>query len=243
MMFHNLCSLTFFVFFTIIVADWIARHRHRSFYCWNIWRRKGGRSYVQFINLRRCCSGYSITFMQSPKVNVFTPVQRACSCHSYRRTDWNARKPTIPVIIVSLTKIVESFENIDHFLHSSCLHLRLISVLEISTHDYGHHNDRLTAKMLNGLNEQYRTNTHSSAHNYSLEIAGKNFRIVCFLLPNRENNSKPKQNHWNQIELQCALLWLLVDFLSIIKTFKTFQHYSNTLNDVEMNEKNNNENW
>ncbi|XP_031623111.1 ATP-binding cassette sub-family G member 4-like [Contarinia nasturtii] len=44
-------------------------------------------------------------------------------------------------------------------------------LLEISTHDYGPHNDRLVAKIHNGLNENYRTNTHAAAYNYSLEIA------------------------------------------------------------------------
>lgn len=59
--------------------------------------------------------------------------------------------------------------------------LFLFSVLEISTHDYGPHNERLTAKMLNGLNENYRTNTQSSAYNYSLQTAG-NFSALFFIL-------------------------------------------------------------
>lgn len=46
-------------------------------------------------------------------------------------------------------------------------------VLEISTHDYGPHNDRLVAKMQNGLTEAYRTNANEPINNYSLEIAGK----------------------------------------------------------------------
>lgn len=46
-------------------------------------------------------------------------------------------------------------------------------LLEISTHDYGHHNDRLVSKMRNGLNETFRINTNSSTYNYSLEVAGK----------------------------------------------------------------------
>lgn len=45
-------------------------------------------------------------------------------------------------------------------------------MLEISTHDYGSHNERLTKKMQNGLNEQYRISTQGSAYNYSMEIAG-----------------------------------------------------------------------
>lgn len=50
---------------------------------------------------------------------------------------------------------------------------RFFSVLEISTHDYGPHNERLVAKMLNGLNESYRNDTQRAANNYSLEIASR----------------------------------------------------------------------
>lgn len=48
-----------------------------------------------------------------------------------------------------------------------------LSVLEISTHDYGEHNERLVAKMQNGLTEAYRTNANGPTNNYSLEIAGR----------------------------------------------------------------------
>lgn len=55
-------------------------------------------------------------------------------------------------------------------------HFRLIlfglSVLEISTHDYGPHNERLVAKIQSGLNEAYRRNAFNSTYNYSLEVAG-----------------------------------------------------------------------
>lgn len=45
-------------------------------------------------------------------------------------------------------------------------------MLEISTDDYGPHNERLVAKMENGLNEIYRNDTQRSANDYSLNIAG-----------------------------------------------------------------------
>lgn len=45
-------------------------------------------------------------------------------------------------------------------------------VLEVSTHDYGPHNERLVAKMQNGLTEAYRINANEPTNNYSLEIAG-----------------------------------------------------------------------
>lgn len=68
--------------------------------------------------------------------------------------------------------------------------LFFISVLEISTHDYGSHNERLNAKMLNGLNENYRTNTQSSACNYSLETAGIFFPLFAFFSVQFQDQSK-----------------------------------------------------
>lgn len=49
----------------------------------------------------------------------------------------------------------------------------IIPVLEISTHDYGPHNDRLVRKVKNGLNTNYRARTQYDEQNNSLAIAGK----------------------------------------------------------------------
>lgn len=48
----------------------------------------------------------------------------------------------------------------------------ILSVLEISTHDYGPHNERLTEKIKNGLNADYRHRTEFTQQNQSLAIAG-----------------------------------------------------------------------
>lgn len=49
----------------------------------------------------------------------------------------------------------------------------LFSVLEISTHDYGPHNERLVNKIANGLNTSYRMREEYADRNNSLAFAGK----------------------------------------------------------------------
>lgn len=46
-------------------------------------------------------------------------------------------------------------------------------MLEISTHDYGNHNDRLVAKIENGKSSGYRKYKESTAQIYSMETAEK----------------------------------------------------------------------
>lgn len=57
-----------------------------------------------------------------------------------------------------------------------------LSVLEISTHDYGPHNERLTRKIKNGLNVDYRLRTEFTQQNQSLAIAGRETRIILFII-------------------------------------------------------------
>lgn len=49
----------------------------------------------------------------------------------------------------------------------------LVAVLEISTHDYGNHNDRLVAKIENGMCNSYRKCKESTAQIYSMGIADR----------------------------------------------------------------------
>lgn len=49
-------------------------------------------------------------------------------------------------------------------------------VLEISTHDYGQHNDRLINKIQNGLSTDYRQQQANSTANYCVIAAGKHLK-------------------------------------------------------------------
>lgn len=52
-----------------------------------------------------------------------------------------------------------------------------MAVLEISTHDYGPHNERLVNKIANGLNTNYRMREEYVDRNNSLAFAGELFYI------------------------------------------------------------------
>lgn len=72
-------------------------------------------------------------------------------------------------------------------------------MLEISTHDYGPHNERLIKKIQNGLNTNYRARPHNDEFNQSLAAAGMLF-----------NEQRTLFNRIEQLNFNCVLFFFFL---------------------------------